>query len=292
MREFKSAVGWFDLRHNGLVHPLANVLLLWDVNCVLLLEKWQLRWGKGVRGWFLALGELEALASLGGLAHDEPDFAFPQLDEGPSFVAKGLGHPLIARAQRVANDVTLPGPGTALLVTGSNMSGKSTLLRAMGVAAVLANAGGPVCARELTTTRFAVRTSIRVRDSLDAGISHFYAELRKLDAAVSASAGTEPVFFLLDEILHGTNSRERQIGARWVLRELLARSALGAVSTHDTELCRLEPEVMHSVQQVHFRENVDGERMTFDYVLRPGPVMAGNALRLMRLVGLAVPLDD
>lgn len=292
MRDFEKGVGWFELRHNGLVHPFVNALTLWDIHCVLLLERWQRRSGKVVRRWFEALAELEALCSMAALAHDEPDFAFAEVEPGAKFVAEGLGHPLIAPGQRVTNEVDLAEPGTALLVTGSNMSGKSTLLRAIGLAAVLAYAGGPVCAHRLRLGRMRVGTSIRIRDSLERGVSHFYAELAKLKAVLDATNGEEPVLFLLDEILHGTNSLERQVGARWVLSELLRRGAMGAVSTHDMELCRLTGELAERVRQVHFREGVQGGEMTFDYKMRSGPVTAGNALRLMRIVGLEVPLEE
>jgi len=293
MKEFRKKVGWFDLRHNGLVHPFAALFLLWDINCVLALERWQRRSGRAARGWFEALGEFEALSSLAGLVHDEPASTFPEIVEGATlFEATELGHILIDPRRRVSNDVALSSAGRALLVTGSNMSGKSTFLRAMGLAAVLAFAGAPVPARSLRISPLAVRTSIRISDSLGSGVSHFYAELNKLKAVVDATEGTLPVFFLLDEILHGTNSRERQIGARWVMSELLERSAIGVVTTHDMALCRLSDELMTRVEQVHFRESVENDEMTFDYKLRPGPVTAGNALRLMRLLGLAVPLDD
>ncbi len=293
MKEFRKKVGWFDLRHNGLVHPFAALFLLWDINCVLALERWQRRSGRAARGWFEALGEFEALSSLAGLVHDEPASTFPEIVEGATlFEATELGHILIDPRRRVSNDVALSSAGRALLVTGSNMSGKSTFLRAMGLAAVLAFAGAPVPARSLRISPLAVRTSIRISDSLGSGVSHFYAELNKLKAVVDATEGTLPVFFLLDEILHGTNSRERQIGARWVLSELLERSAIGVVTTHDMALCRLSDELMTRVEQVHFRESVENDEMTFDYKLRPGPVTAGNALRLMRLLGLGVPLDD
>jgi DNA mismatch repair ATPase MutS len=290
MQEFSRKVGWFDLRHNGLIHPIANVLLLWDVHCVLALESWQRRSGKAARGWFKAIGEFEALSSLSGLAHDEPGFSFPELLDRPEFTAEGLGHPLIDGPGRVTNDVSLPEGGTTLLVTGSNMSGKSTLLRAMGLAAVMAYAGGPVSAARLRLGRFQICTSIRISDSLERGVSHFYAEINKLKAVVDKSLNGLPVFFLLDEILHGTNSRERQIGARWIMSELIRNGALGAVSTHDMGLCELSPELMKRVTLVHFRESVADGKMTFDYKLRPGPVSAGNALRLMNLVGLAVPV--
>ncbi|HVU05657.1 MAG TPA: DNA mismatch repair protein MutS [Polyangiaceae bacterium] len=291
MKTFERAVGWFELKHNGMLHVLANLFLLWDVHCVRMLEAWQERSGKNVRGWFRALGEVEALSSFAGLAFDEPSFAWPELVETPCFEAVGLGHLLLPPSARVSNDVSLPEAGRALLITGSNMSGKSTLLRSMGLAAVLAFAGAPVPASRLRLSPLAVRTSIRISDSLAAGVSHFYAEVARLKAVVDATAGSVPVFFLLDEILHGTNSHERQVGARWVLAELIRKGALGAVSTHDQGLCELPEPLMSRVVQCHFRESVAEDRMTFDYRLRPGPVSGGNALRLMRLVGLDVPLE-
>lgn len=292
MKEFRRIVGWFDLRHNGLVYPFVNLALLWDVHCVLSLERWQLRYGRAARSWFEALGELEMLCSFAGLCHDEPGFCFPEISRGESlFEAEALGHPLIAPRQRVTNDVPKLTPGKALLVTGSNMSGKSTFLRSLGLAAVLAQAGAPVCASRLRMSRLKVSTSVQVRDSLSQGVSHFYAELNKLKAIVDSAKGGG-VLFLLDEILHGTNSRERQIGARWLLTELLSKNTIGAVSTHDMELCRLPDALMQNVKLVHFRENELNGRMTFDYKLREGPVTAGNALRLMRSVGLDVPLDE
>jgi MutS domain V len=292
MAEFRRAVSWFDLRHNGLIHPFANALLSWDIHCTLGLERWQRRSGNKAREWFRALGELEALSSLAGLAHDDPSLSFPEVSEGPTTLeVEALAHPLIAPDVRVANDLSLPEPGRALLVTGSNMSGKSTLLRAVGLGAVMAFAGAPVAARRMRISRLAVRTSMRISDSLEGGVSHFYAELGKLKAVVDATGGSLPVLFLLDEILHGTNSRERQIGARWVLRVLLEHGAIGAVSTHDMELCRLPDTLMERVELVHFQEDVKDNQMTFDYKLRNGPVTAGNALRLMKLVGLDVPLE-
>ena len=292
MAEFRSAVSWYDLRHNGLVHPFANALLLWDIHCTVRLESWQKGAGKAAREWFRALGELEALSSFAGLLHDDPRVCFPELAaDGVVFEADGLAHPLINPEVRVENDVTLPAAGRALLVTGSNMSGKSTMLRSMGIAAVMAMAGAPVAARRLRLSRLAVRTSMRISDSLEQGVSHFYAEVRKLKVVLDATAEQLPVLFLLDEVLHGTNSRERQVGARWVLGELMARGAVGAVSTHDMELCRLPDDLMTQVEQVHFQESVKEGEMTFDYKLRSGPVTAGNALRLMKIVGLDVPLE-
>ena len=291
MRRFERVVGFFELKHNGMIYPVVNLFLLWDVHCVLALEAWQERAGRFVREWLEVVGEAEALSSLAGLAHDEPDFCFPELRANACFQAEELGHVLIGRGVRVTNSVDLPEAGTALLVTGSNMSGKSTMLRSMGLANVLAFAGGPVCAKRLLLAELTLVTSIRISDSLASGVSHFYAELNKLKAVVDATAGSKPVFFLLDEILHGTNSLERQIGARWVIGELIRRGALGAVSTHDMGLAELEPELMKRVTLIHFRESVQNNEMSFDYKAHPGPVQAGNALRLMRRIGLEVPLE-
>ncbi len=292
MARFRRLMAWFDLRHSGLFHPVVNLALLWDLNCSLSLERWQVATGKQLRAWFDVIGWFEALSSLAAFAADEPGVSYPELEESLTvFQAEGLTHTLIQPTRRVPNDVDLSGTGKALLITGSNMSGKSTLLRAMGVATVLARAGCPVTAKRLRLSRLAVGTSIRISDSLERGVSHFLAEVSKLKRVVDLSVASGPVLFLLDEILHGTNSRERQLGARWVLAELLRRGALGAISTHDQELCQLPGELMQRVDLVHLRENVSDGQMTFDYHLYPGPVRSGNALRLMQSVGLDVPLE-
>lgn len=322
MGRFRRLVGWFDLRHNGMAYPFVNALLLWDIHCTRALGAWRKDARAQIREWFSVIGEFEALSSLAGLHHDEPESSIPEIvvhdartrgessqvagpegeGEAPVLSARALGHPLLSARTRVRNDVLPFGPGEALLVTGSNMSGKSTFLRAIGVNAVLAFSGGPVIAQKLTIPWCRLGTSIRVSDSLAGGVSHFYAEVKRLASVVEAAAGPVPVLFLLDEVLHGTNSRERQIGARWVLGELLRRKAFGIVTTHDMELCRLPDHLMKSVRQHHFRESVTrksgpggtgmSETMTFDYTLRDGPVVSGNALRLMRRVGLDVPLEE
>ncbi|HTQ43490.1 MAG TPA: DNA mismatch repair protein MutS, partial [Polyangiaceae bacterium] len=263
---------------------------MWDVHCAAALLRWRARAGAHVRDWLEALAEVEALASLGGFAHEHPSFVFPELAPETMVEARGLGHPLIADDKRVGNDVRLPSAGRALVVTGSNMSGKSTLLRAIGVNVVLANAGAPVCATSARMGPTRIATSMRIDDSLEQGVSHFYAELRRLKRVIDLAqeTGRAPVLFLLDEILHGTNSRERVLGACAVVKELLARGALGAVSTHDLGITALEKELGGLVENVHFEEQVRGEEMSFDYVLRPGIVQSSNALRLMRAVGIDV----
>jgi hypothetical protein len=296
VRNLSNIVGFLDARHNEVFRFFIGPLLLWDAHCVMALETWRKRAGKSVRRWLEVIGEVEALASLAGFAHDHPEHAWPTLSDTPTFRAEGLGHPIVDPRALVRNDVELRGPGTALLVTGSNMSGKSTLLRSMGVNAVLAMAGAPVVARRLDTSAFEVRTSMWARDSLAKGVSHFYAELQKLKRVVDGIESERPLFFLLDEILQGTNSRERVIGARSVLRHLLERRAMGAVSTHDIGLLDLPPELDSRLDKVHFEEQVqkkdDGaSTMSFDYRLRGGVVRSTNALRLMKSVGIDVDLE-
>jgi DNA mismatch repair ATPase MutS len=295
MSALSRVVGFVDARNNEVFRFFIGPMLMWDVWCALALEKWRARAGKAAFGWFRALAELEALASLAGFAFENPDYAFPTFTaDHATFRAKSLGHPLIDADKRVSNDVTLAGPGHALVVTGSNMSGKSTLLRAIGTNAVLANAGAPVCAASLELGRLEVATSMRVSDSIEEGTSRFYAELKKLkvvlDLSKAMAKGERPgtLLFLLDEILHGTNTRERLIGARAIMKELLARKAMGAVSTHDLGLGDLEHELEGDVKNVHFEEQVEGDVMSFDYKLREGVVQSSNALRLMKIVGLDV----
>ena len=291
-------VGFTDARRNEVFRFVIGPLLMWDVHCAFALLRWRGRAGARLRGWLDTLGEIEALASLAGFAFEHPDFAWPELTEEPLLEARALGHPLIPADRRVGNDVELSSHGSrghALVVTGSNMSGKSTLLRALGTNAVLAAAGAPACAKALRLGPVRVATSMRIEDSLERGISHFFAELRRLkrviDLAREGQTAGSPVLFLLDEILHGTNSRERIIGACAVVKELLALGALGAVSTHDLGITALERELQGRVQNAHFEEQVEGDTMTFDYVLRPGIVQSSNALRLMRAVGIDVPDD-
>ncbi len=295
MAALSRIVGFVDARHNEVFRFFIGPALMWDLWCALALERWRERAGRAAYGWFRALAELEALASIAGFAFENPDYAFPEIDtERATFEAKALGHPLIDGDKRVSNDVTIVGPGHALVVTGSNMSGKSTLLRSIGINTVLANAGGPVCATALRVGRLKVATSMRVSDSLEEGTSRFYAELKKLklvldlSRTVNEGSGHGTLLFLLDEILHGTNTRERLIGARAILMELLARGAMGAVSTHDLGLGDLEKEKPDHVRNVHFEEQVEGDVMSFDYLLRQGIVQSSNALRLMKIVGLDV----
>jgi DNA mismatch repair ATPase MutS len=284
------------------VYILLQLLLLWDFHVLTLLERWQLAWGRHVRRWFEALGQFEALCSLASLAHDNPAWAFPRVEaEAPRVLeATGLGHPLLPDSERVANDVKVGPPGTFLLVTGSNMSGKSTLLRALGLNVALAQAGGPVCAAQLRAPPLAVASSMRVQDSLEEGVSQYLAELKRLkeivdEASRRADRPGTTLLYLLDEILQGTNSVERHIAVETVLAHLVAQGAIGAVSTHDLTLAE-GPRLADACRPVHFRESfhkADGrETMTFDYKLRPGVATTTNALKLLEIVGLATKREE
>jgi len=285
--------GWFELRHNGLIYPFIDVAVLWDIHCWLAFERWRTQHGKLLRPWFAAIGRAEALSSLAGFGFDEPNCCFAELvDEDLGLEAVALGHPLIHPARRVANDLAALQSGHGLLVTGSNMSGKSTYLRAIGLGCVLGLAGAYVPAKKLCLKRTQIATSMRIRDDLSSGVSHFYAELQKLKRVIDATKQPLPLLFLLDEILHGTNSRERQIGARFIIAELLRNGAFGAVSTHDSALCELSGELASRLRLVHFRESMSAGEMTFDYRVHAGAVTAGNALRLMQKMGMNVPVAD
>lgn len=284
--------GFLEASNHAVFRLFVAPVFLWDLNGAIALDRWRKQSSSTDRGatisaWPRVLGAIDALACLATFAYEHPDFVMPELADHAVFEAKGLGHPLLARGSRVTNDVSLAEAGRALLVTGSNMSGKSTLLRAVGINAVLAYAGAPVCAASMRIGSMQLGTSMRVQDSLTDGYSHFYAELRRLkQVTVLAAAG--PLLFLLDEILHGTNARERIIGAKSVVRALLKRDAIGIVSTHDTQIGALEEESGGRVKNVHFIETVEGEQMRFDYTLREGVVQSGNALRLMKALGLEV----
>ena len=292
MSKLQNILGFADVRHTGMFHLIFHLVTLWDVWCAVALERWRARHGKRIRAWIEALAAVEALASLATFAHEHPHYAYPEVDEGASrFSADDLGHPLLPAAKRVTNTVAFAtggGAPQALLITGSNMSGKSTLLRAVGTNAVLALSGAPVCATRLSMSVLDVRTSMRITDSLEQGVSHFYAELQRLKEITGAAEAGRPVLFLLDEVLHGTNSRERQIGAKAVVKHLLAKGAIGAVSSHDLGLSDLEGETGGVVVNRHFEEHVEDGKMAFDYRLKTGVVSTTNALRLMKIVGLPV----
>jgi hypothetical protein len=277
-----------DARRNMLFAPLA-LILLWDVQFAIAIERWRQNSGPAVPRWLAAVGEFEALNSLAGYSYEHPQDPFPEfVEDGAYFEGEGLGHPLIPEARNVRTNLRLSAELRVLIVSGSNMSGKSTLLRTVGINTVLAHAGAPVRARVLRLSPLQVGASIRIQDSLQGGASRFYAEITRLRQIVELTEGNLPVLFLLDEILHGTNSHDRRIGAEGVVRGLIERGAIGLITTHDLALARIADELAPRAANVHFEDHLEGGKMSFDYLLRPGVVQRSNALELMRSVGLDV----
>jgi hypothetical protein len=266
-----------------------NLPLLYKVQLAFAIEAWRKESGGHVRAWLEAAGQIEALCALANYAYEHPADPFPEFAEGAHcFVGEGLAHPLIAESRVVPNGVRLCGEPCVLVVSGSNMSGKSTLLRTVGVNAVLAMAGAPVRARSLRLTPMAIGASIRTLDSLHSGTSRFYAEITRIRALVELTKAPLPLLFLLDELLQGTNSHDRRIGAEAVIRTLADRGAIGLLTTHDLALAHIADVLAPRAQNVHFEDHLVGGKITFDYRLRPGVVRKSNALELMRSVGLEV----
>ncbi|MGC3998657.1 MAG: DNA mismatch repair protein MutS [Anaeromyxobacter sp.] len=280
-----------EWERNQLFAPI-GFLLHWSVLLGAAVERWRRSSGPAIGEWLAASAELEALASVAGYAHEHPGHVVPEvLDPAPGALpvleGEAVRHPLLAEA--VANDLRLGGTGPrALLVSGSNMSGKSTYLRTVGVNVVLALVGAPVRAARLRLTPLHPGATLRIQDSLQAGRSRFYAEISRLKELVDLTAGPLPLLFLLDEILHGTNSHDRRIGAAALVRTLLARGAIGLVTTHDLALTELAGGAGAALDNAHFEDQVRDGAIAFDYRLRPGVVAHSNALALMRAVGLEV----
>jgi DNA mismatch repair ATPase MutS len=255
-----------------------------------MLDGWRRTFGPEVPRWIAAVGEFEAFSCLATFAYEHPGHPFPELlEHGPArFDGAGLGHPLIPAAARVPNDVRLIGPARLLVVSGSNMSGKSTLLRVVGTNAVLALAGAPVCAERLALTPLVVGATLRIQDSLQAGRSRFYEEILKIRQLSGMADGPTPLLFLFDELFQGTNSQDRLAGATGVLRSLLDRGAIGLVTTHDLALTAIADQLGDRAVNVHFDDCLEAGELAFDYRMRPGPVTHGNGLALMKAIGLDV----
>jgi hypothetical protein len=273
-------------------HVIIRVLepfLLWTMHTAAGVEDWRRHSGPAVRRWLTAAGEIEALCTFAGYAFDHPADPFAEFVEGAvSIEAEGICHPLLPAEQAVRNDLRLGSAPQVLMVSGSNMSGKSTLLRTLGINAVLAQAGAPVRARRLRLTPLAVGASIRLSDSLQGGVSRFYAEILRIRQILDSTAGALPVLFLIDEFLAGTNSHDRRIGAEALVRGLVNRGAIGLVTTHDLALAEIVESLGERAANVHFEDQLADGKIHFDYVMRPGVVRKSNALELMRSVGLEI----
>jgi hypothetical protein len=277
-----------DSRENWLMRIIGPPLL-YGTQLAFAIEAWRAESGPQVRSWMDAVGEFEALSALACYAYEHPQDPFPEVTGAEAcFDAEGLGHPLLPDARCVRNDLKLGGELRLLVVSGSNMSGKSTLLRSVGVSAVMAMAGGPVRARRLRIGSLSVGASIRSTDSLQDGTSRFYAEITRLRKLVDLAAGPRPLLFLIDELLNGTNSHDRQIGAEAVVRGLVERGAIGLVTTHDLALTQIAAAMSPRGVNVHFEDHLENGKITFDYIMRDGVVRKSNALELMRSVGLEI----
>ena len=314
---------WFvelhEWQHNAIFAVLAAPLL-WGTHLALAVEAWRRAHGRHVGEWLRISGEFEALASLSAYRYEHPDDPFPEIDDSAQrhavFDGEALGHPLIAGARMVRNGVRLCADATGsgadlssldvarddpervegsgprnqhlLVVSGSNMSGKSTLLRTVGINAVLAFAGAPVRATRLVISVLRIGGTLRIQDSLQEGRSRFYAEITRIRELADLAAGPVPVLFLLDELLHGTNSHDRAVGADGILRVLLDRGAIGLITTHDLALTEVTRTLGPRASNVHFDDRFEAGEIAFDYVMKPGPVTRSNAIALMRAVGLDV----
>jgi hypothetical protein len=266
-----------------------NIPLLYVVQVSYAAEAWRTAHGTAVRSWLKAIGEVEALLSLAGYSYEHPSDPFPEFLEGPPcFIAEQLGHPLIPAAKCVRNNVSVSDETKVLLVSGSNMSGKSTLLRSVGINTVLAMAGAPVRASHLKLTPLHIGASILVNDSLQEGSSRFYAEITRLRQICDLAEEHPPVLFLLDELLQGTNSKDRLVGAEGVVRALLASGAIGLISTHDLALTNIGGQQDSRLQNVHLQDEIEDGKMKFDFKLQDGVVTKSNGIELMRLIGLKV----
>jgi hypothetical protein len=287
IERLRKLVALLDARRNQFFAPFA-VLLLWTTHVALAIERWRVRSGARIGDWIEAVGEIEALASLASFSFEHETFAMPEVvEEGPLFDAQELGHPLIPDDRRVPNDIRLDATLRLLVVSGSNMSGKSTMMRSVGIAAVLAMAGAPVCARKLRIAPIAVGASIRIADSLQENASRFYAEILRIRQVLEMSKSGS-LLYLLDEMLAGTNSHDRRIGAEAIVRSLVERGAIGLVSTHDLALAQIAESLAPRAANVHFEDHIEDGRVVFDYRMRPGVVTKSNALELMRSVGIEV----
>lgn len=274
-----------NLRRSGVLYVISNALLLWDYQCVFSLETWKLKYGGKISDWLEAIGELEGLMSLSVLMHINEKTCFPEIRKSSlSVEALGLGHPLINNKDRVVNDVSMK--DNIFIITGSNMSGKTTFLRTIGINLVLAYSGAAVCAENMNCSILKIYTSMRINDELKNGISTFYAELLRIKDIIISSASGETMIFLIDEIFRGTNSNDRIIGAKNVLSNLNKTGVIGAITTHDLELCILDK--YSRIKNYHFSEQYRENKIFFDYKLKEGKSTSTNAKFLMKMVGIKI----
>jgi hypothetical protein len=292
VKKLERVYDWLEDRRNGFV-AIFNAFVFYTAQLTMAAERWRAQYGPAIRGWLEAVGEFEALATLAGYAYEHPADVMPEFTEDrPWFETEGLAHPLLPLDKAVGNDLQLGRAPQLMLISGPNMAGKSTFLRGVGLNAVLAQCGAPVRAKRLRMSPVTVGASICVLDSLQGGVSRFYAEIQRLKVLSDLAEGPAPLLFLLDELLSGTNSHDRFEGTRFVVRELVSKGAIGLVTTHDLALTAI-PETMDGAgRNCHFEDSIEDGRLKFDYRLRPGVVRTSNALKLMKAVGLKVESSE
>jgi DNA mismatch repair ATPase MutS len=269
------------------VFALPSYAILWGTQFAMAIESWRNKHADKMRDWLAAMGDFEALVSLAAYAYEHPADPFPELlDSGSTLDATGLGHPLLNEETCVRNTVSLDTPGEFLIVSGSNMSGKSTFLRGIGLNVVLAWTGAPVRCRHLRVSPLRIGAAIRLQDSLIDGRSRFFAEMDRLRRMISIAGSTPPLLFLVDEIMSGTNSHDRRVAAEWVIRALTEEGSMGLITTHDLALTEIASTQDMRGHNVHFADASDGGGLQFDYQLRPGVVRNSNALNIVRMLGI------
>jgi len=291
IRSLHQLVELHDWQHN-LIFMILSLPFLWGTHLAFAIEAWRARHGRHIRGWLESVAEVEALSSLSAFKFEHPRDPFPEIVTTAAtalFDGRQLGHPLLPDARCVRNDIEMSEIHRLLVISGSNMSGKSTLLRTVGINAALAQAGAPVRAASLRMSPLQIGATLRIQDSLQEGRSRFYAEITRVRKLADISRGPVPLLFLLDELFHGTNSHDRLVGASGVLRSLLSRGAIGAVTTHDLALTSIARALAPVAVNVHFEDWFEGGEIHFDYRMKSGPVTRSNAIALMRAVGLDVP---
>ncbi len=285
IKRLATLMEWFDIRF-GTLHPLVNNILFWDLHCVYRIEKWKQETASVIHQWFDVIGNVEALSSFANLYFNNPLWVLPGIyEKGFRIKAAAAGHPLIPQKERVCNDITMEQTGSILIVTGPNMAGKSTFLRTTGVNAVLALAGAPVCADIFEISPLKISTSMETSDSLDKHLSLFYAELQRLKMILDSISNKEPHFFLIDEMLKGTNALDRQKGSIILIKQLLRLHSNGIIATHDLELTKLETED-EKIINYHFDGTIKEDKLLFDYKLKRGTCESFNALVLMKRMGI------
>lgn len=273
--------------HRNLIVRSVDPVMFFTVQCTLRAEAWRKRFGPAIRRWLAGVGEVEALTALSCFAFEHPADVWPEISDSPAwFEAESLAHPLLPQGKAVRNDVKLGGGLQLIVLSGPNMSGKSTFVRGIGINAVLAQCGAPVRARRLRMSSLAIGASICVLDSLQGGVSRFYAEIKRLKAIADLAQGPRPVLFLLDELLSGTNSHDRREGTELVVRALMQHNAIGIVTTHDLALARIPDTMNGSARNYHFEDHLEDGKLVFDFKLKPGVVQTSNALKLMESIGL------